>query len=324
MLLLHVALAALATASVDTSRPFIRPGDEPPLITARGGKCSGDFVMVQTFNPTVHARARIQRIIDESPRQKVFVAVHTNSEADIIAEMQNLPQESETPLPTVVQTAMKERFGAVGKLTNETIMVLATSLMRSSQKELEKEMPDAVLRYSDVNILEMYPFINSIRTHDGIGQHHTVGFEFRDQAIQAALRDYFYRTGKRKWNFCHLWVINDNLEISGKWGTFFDRYQGNNADLLSSNRRNISIIEHKFATHSSSAFRALIKEDSIYEHDQQIVRYSPRFLEALHEQANSKKVFAFSAYGTPSLAEKLGLRYGSLSLKGVTEKGSWN
>jgi len=323
VLLLYIIATSFATASVGASRPFIRPGDEPPLITARGGKCSGDFVMVQTFNPTVHARARIQRIIDESPKQKVFIAIHTNSEADIIAEMQSFPK-SEKPLPTVVQNAMKERFGAVSELTNETMMALATTLMRTSQKELEKEMPDAVLRYSDVNILEMYPYINSIRTHGGIGHHHTVGFEFRDQAIQAALRDYFYRTGERKWNFCHLWVLNDNLEFSGKWGTFFEKYRENNADLLSSNRRNVSIDEHKFGTHSSSAFRAMMKEGLIYEHDQQIVRYSPRFLEAIHEQSNSKKVYAFSAYGTPSLAEMLGLRYGSLSLKGVKERGSWN
>jgi len=289
--------------------------------TARG--CQGELVMVRAYNPTPAVLARIRRMIDEMPGRDVMVAFNLKHDHEDSAPGTGL--KNVHLLEAYANHTFEDYFSPASSSASASAQPQPTPGSKAALEIFQREFKDRLAVYTYDMIVRRFPELampdpstvfpgtigpgGSVRPSFGEARqwgHHIYAWLFHDHCIQVALEQYQEQQGMRSDDFpyCGLWVVEDDVELSGEWGSFLDRYSTqNHADLVSAHACTTT---NHWMVIMNDAFREHFKvEEAVRTHAEHLVYYSKPFLRAVKRQLQGG-YHANSEIGTITFAEALG------------------
>eukprot|EP00466_Bigelowiella_natans_P018115 jgi/Bigna1/77050/fgenesh1_pg.45_\ len=288
-----------------------------------------EVVLIRTYNPTDEMIARMKRMEKQSGR-KVFVSLQDNSHMLIVEDLlksveaaASSPDAHEHLLATLPnrfsRILTRNSSESVRKFIPENINDIAEALVATAHQKLLRNFPGKVIQYSDEDVDRYFPELGKRGCSRDRINRHTYGWQFHEECIYTVFKNYEKQFHKPFPTEAGLWVMEDDVEYTGNWKEFFDRYAGS-ADLVTSLVK--STTSEYFTKHMGVALpctqsfidqfvhnKKILPEEEIgrmYHHAEHVVFYSGKLRKVMDKFQLQKGHHYKSEFSTATFAKAMG------------------
>eukprot|EP00471_Norrisiella_sphaerica_P002540 CAMPEP_0184484870 /NCGR_PEP_ID=MMETSP0113_2-20130426/6537_1 /TAXON_ID=91329 /ORGANISM="Norrisiella sphaerica, Strain BC52" /LENGTH=361 /DNA_ID=CAMNT_0026866055 /DNA_START=138 /DNA_END=1223 /DNA_ORIENTATION=+ len=234
-----------------------------------------------------------------------------------IMKLAAVPEQNAGPEGAINAMRTEMKFSAIIPAVMETMMNDVSKMYNSYHKH--------IVEYSFEDILNEFPGLRDLpNTVDKMNENghlewtnyvnHSTLWNMHDEPIWMMMNTKYEQKFGKKWDGCAVWSLEDDVEFTGDWSTFFDSYTGR-ADLIGYNLQTKPITppegEEKWLWIGSwtKGFNKFVQNGEVYWHQEHTVQYSRQLLDLMGHEMKINKVHGISEAATPTITIRSGLKY---------------